>query len=140
MPAQGPDHLNMSPTRDESPDNIDTLKKQRLARAQNEIGAKVLTLAGLEYALEKGVRVDDIVSKLDSYDIAKNLDSLINHGANIDIDRLVSELRPYDIAENLDPLISHGAKVDIDSLVSKLSPSDIVYSLDSLVRHGANID
>ena len=48
MPAQGPDHLNMSPTRDESPDNIDTLKKQRLARAQNEIGAKVLTLAGFE--------------------------------------------------------------------------------------------
>ena len=48
MPAQGPDHLNMSPTRDESPDDIDTLKKQRLARAQNEIGAKVLTLAGFE--------------------------------------------------------------------------------------------
>ena len=41
----------MSPTRDESPDNIDTLKKQRLARAQNEIGAKVLTLAALRVGL-----------------------------------------------------------------------------------------
>lgn len=48
MPAQSPDHLSTASTRDESPDNIDTLNKQRLARAQNEIGAKVLTLVGFE--------------------------------------------------------------------------------------------
>ena len=33
---------------------------------------------GLEYALEKGIKADDIVSKLYSSDIVKNLDTLVS--------------------------------------------------------------
>ena len=111
MPAQSPDHLNMSPTRDESPDNIDTLKKQRLARAQNEIGAKVLTLAGFES------RQKDIVES--SFDKArKNKEKL--PGKN-------NERRNFAYLSRLDSMIEkHGDplekrlwKASVDNVIIK---------------------
>ena len=46
-------------------------------------------------ALDAGVDATDrFVSKLGPRYIAKNLETLINHGANIDIDNLVSRLGP----------------------------------------------
>ena len=95
----------------------------------------------IEYALDAGINIDNLVSRLDSYHIAENLDTLIQHGANIDIDNLVSNLDPYDIAYKfLDTLIQHSANMDIDNLVSHLDPVDIVDNLDTLIQHGANID
>ena len=119
---------------------------------------------GIEYALDNGVDINQLVSNLDSYDIINNLDTLINHGANnsqltsnlhsddivrnldtlinhgvdINIDQLVSNLGTYDIAKNLDTLINHGA--NIDRLVSNLDSCDIINNLDTLINHGANID
>ena len=90
----------------------------------------------VEYALNAGVDINRLVSKLDLRDIAYNLDTLINHSA--DIDHFVSWLEPYRIVRNLDTLISHGA--DIDQLVSQLDPDNIIDNLDALIGHGANID
>jgi len=93
---------------------------------------------GMEYALDAGVDVNRLVSKLKGNSIAKNLDTLINHGANINIDDLVSNLDPEDIVKNLDTLINHGA--NIDNLISNLDSENIADSLDALINHGANID
>ena len=90
----------------------------------------------LEYALNAGVDIDQLVPKLNSDDIVKNLDTLISHGA--DIDQLASKLSPYNIVKNLDTLISHGA--DIDQLVSKFNSDDIADNLDTLIGHDADIN
>ena len=118
----------------------------------------------IKYALDVGVEPDNLVSKLEPHEIAKNLDTLINHGANIDnlvprvhsrciarsldtlinhganIDNLVPWLGSYDIAKSLDAIIGHGANIDIDNLVSRLMPYEIAENLDTLIKHGANID
>ena len=92
---------------------------------------------GLEYALNAGVDINQLVSELDSDDIVNNLDTFISHGA--DINQLVSKLYQLQIAENLDTLISHGANININQLVSKLKPLEIAENLDTLINHGANI-
>ena len=38
---------------------------------------------GIKYALEKGVDANKMVASLEPYDLAKNLDSFVNHGADI---------------------------------------------------------
>ncbi|MDO4753361.1 MAG: hypothetical protein Q4A36_04010, partial [Candidatus Saccharibacteria bacterium] len=91
---------------------------------------------GLEYALNAGVDINQLMSKLKPYGIAENLDTLISHGANIN--QLVSKLDSYHIAENLDTLINHDA--DINQLVSELHPYYIAENLDTLISHGADIN
>ena len=93
-----------------------------------------------EYAIDAGIDVDRLVSKMFPHDIAKNLDALVGRGAEIDIDELVSDMEDYDIAENLDTLISHGAEIDINRLVSKMDGWSIAENLDTLISHGANIN
>ena len=93
---------------------------------------------GIAYALDAGLSVNQLVSRLRAYAIARNLDTLISHGANININQLVSRLDSDDIVDNLGTLLSHG--VDINQLVSELSPYYIVKNLDTLISHGANID
>ena len=90
----------------------------------------------IEYALEKGLDIIQLVSSLESRDIAKNLDSLLKNGA--DIDNIVSNMDPDDISYHLDTLYEHGA--DIDNIVSNMDPDDISYHLDTLYEHGADID
>lgn len=81
-----------------------------------------------------------ISSKMDPYDIATNLDTLIAHGADIDINDIVSNLDPGEILDNLDTLLSHGASINIDNLISKVDAGYIIrYRLDTLLSHGANI-
>ena len=93
---------------------------------------------GIEYALEKGVDVNKLVSSLESQDIAKNLDTLLEHGANIDVNELVSRLSSFNISDNLDTLLKNGA--DINVALNKMDPYYIVNKLDFLIEHGANID
>ena len=90
---------------------------------------------GIEYALNTGIDANILISKSQSYDIAENLDALLEHGANIDIDNLVSELDPYKIVDSLDTLLEHEANIDIDNLVSKLG-DDTKYYTDTLRAHG----
>ena len=93
---------------------------------------------GIEYALEKGIDVNELVSSLDPDDIVHNLDTLFKHGADIDVNKLVSSLYPDDIISNLDTLLEHGA--DINNIVSDMHSYDIVHNLDTLFKHGADVN
>ena len=94
----------------------------------------------LEYALEKGVDANKLVSSLESIDIARNLDILLEHGADIDIDQLVLDLGPHYIINNLDIFLEHGADIDIDQLVSDLGTQCVANNLDILFDHSADIN
>ena len=91
-----------------------------------------------KYGLEKGLDVNKLVSSLESEDIAKNLDTLLEHGADIDVNELVSELYSYYVSKNLKLLLRNGA--DIDNIVSNIDSYDIAKNLDTLLEHGADID
>ena len=95
---------------------------------------------GIEYALEKGVDTNKLVSSLEPIDIARNLDTLLKHGADINIDQLVSDLGPHYIINNLDIFLDHGADIDIDQLVSDLGTQCVANNLDILFEHGADIN
>ena len=91
---------------------------------------------GIEYALEKGVDANKLVSSLDPKDIVHSLDTLLNHGA--DINDIVSNMRPLNITNNLDALLEHGA--DINNIVNNIYSYGVVRNLDTLLRNGADID
>ena len=88
----------------------------------------------LEYALEKGVDINKLVSSLDPDDITENLNILLRNGA--DIDNIIDNMESYDIAKNLDTLLKHGA--GINNIMNKLELSQIVNNLDSLLENGAD--
>ena len=92
----------------------------------------------LDTLLKNGADINVALNKMDSYYIVNKLDFLIEHGANIDVNELVSELKSYDILQNLDTLLKNGA--DIDLVVGKIKSHDIVYKLDFLLARDANID
>ena len=95
---------------------------------------------GIEYALEKGVDANKMVASLDSCDIAKNLDTFLEHGTDIDMNKLVSSLDSHYIIYNLGNLIKHGANIDFNELVSRLPADDIFYNLDFLLNKGVDIN
>ena len=95
---------------------------------------------GIEYALEKGIDVNELVPSLNPDDIAKNLDYLLEQGANINVDELASNLDSVRIAKNLDSLLKHGADINVDELVSSLDPEDIADNLEPLLKNGANVN
>ena len=92
----------------------------------------------LDTLLKNGADINVALNKMDPYYIVNKLDFLIEHGANIDVNELVSELKSYDILKNLDTLLKNGA--DIDLVVGKIKSHDIVYKLDFLLARDANID
>ena len=95
---------------------------------------------GIEYALEKGIDVNKLVSNLNLDSIICNLDTLLRNGARIYINALVSNLRPNHIIYNLDTLLKHGADIDVNELVSNLDSYSIANNLDTLLRNGADIN
>ena len=95
---------------------------------------------GIEYALEKGLDVDELVSSLESEDIAKNLDTLMRHGADINVNELVSSLYPDDIVDNLGTLLRNGADIDVNELASSLDIDNILFNLGTFLKHGADIN
>ena len=95
---------------------------------------------GIEYALEKGIDANKLVSNLNPKYIAFYLDTLLEHGTDIDVNELVSNLNPESIAFHLDTLLRHGADIDVNELVSNLDSHDIVRKLDTLLGNGADID
>ena len=95
---------------------------------------------GIEYALEKGIDVDKLASSLGPNGVAHNLDTLLNHGANIDVNELVSNLFPGDIPRHLDTLLKYGADIDINELVSILESNGIPINPDPFLKHGADVD
>ena len=95
---------------------------------------------GIEYALEKGIDANKLVSNLNPKYIAFYLDTLLEHGTDIDVNELVSNLNPKHIAFYLDTLLRKGADIDVNELVSNLDSHDIVRNLDTLLEHSADID
>ena len=95
---------------------------------------------GIEYALEKGIDVDKLASSLGPNGVANNLDTLLDHGANIDVNELVSNLFPGDIPRHLDTLLKYGADIDINELVSILESNGIPINPDPFLKHGADVD
>ena len=90
----------------------------------------------IEYALEKGLDINQLVSSLESRDIARNLNSLLKNGA--DIDNIVNNMDSDDISYRLDTLYERGA--DINNIVSNMSSDDIIKRLDYFLEHGININ
>ena len=95
---------------------------------------------GIEYALEKGIDANKLVSNLNPKYIAFYLDTLLEHGVDIDVNKLVSNLNPKHIAFYLDTLLRKGADIDVNELVSNLDSYNIFDYLDALLRNGADID
>ena len=95
---------------------------------------------GIEYALEKGIDANKLVSNLNPKYIAFYLDTLLEHGTDIDVNELVSNLNPEYIAFYLDTLLRNGADIDVNELVSNLDSYNIFEYLDALLRNGADID
>ena len=61
---------------------------------------------------------------MSSNNIAKNLDTLINHGADANI--LIRRMDSSDISRNLDTLINHGADIDVNELAKSIRLADII--------------
>ena len=97
-------------------------------------------IQNLDSLIKYGADIDNITSNIDSYDIAANLDTLLDHGANIDVNELASELDTYYVLENLDAFLDHGANIDVNELASELNSYDIFENLDTLLKNGADID
>ena len=94
---------------------------------------------GIEYALEKGIDVNKLVSNLNLDSIICNLDTLLKHGADIDVNELVSTLYPEEIVLDLDTLLRNGADIDVNKLVSNLDSNDIARNVDTLLTNGVDI-
>ena len=92
----------------------------------------------LETLLKNGADIDLVVGKIKSHDIVYKLDFLLARDANIDVNELVSRLNSFEISDNLDTLLKNGA--DINNIVSNMNPRDIDYKLFTLLEHGADID
>ena len=97
-------------------------------------------IQNLDSLIKYGADIDNITSNIDSYDIAANLDTLLDHGANIDVNELASELDTYYVLENLDAFLDNGANIDVNELASELNSYDIFENLDTLLKNGADID
>ena len=97
-------------------------------------------IQNLDSLIKYGANIDNITSNIDSYDIAANLDTLLDHGANIDVNELASELDTYYVLENLDAFLDNGANIDVNELASELNSYDIFENLDTLLKNGADID
>ena len=93
----------------------------------------------LEYAFDKGIDVNKLVSSLDPNGVVYILDTLLEHGADINVNELASSLDPYDIVDNLGTLLRNGADIDVNELASSLDIDDILLNLDTFLKHGADI-
>ena len=94
----------------------------------------------LEYAFDKGIDVNKLVSSLDPNGVVYILDTLLKHGADINVNKLASSLDPYDIVNNLGTLLRNGADIDVNELASSLDIDDILLNLGTFLKHGADIN
>ena len=92
---------------------------------------------GIEYALEKGVDANKMVASLDSYDIAKNLDTLFENGAGVN--NIVNNMDSNDIHYKvIHTLLEHGA--DINNIVNNMDSDDIATIPRTLLKLGTDVN
>lgn len=88
--------------------------------------------------LAAGADPDKLAARLDSKDIAYNLNKLREAGVKIDVDDLVSQLTPRPIVDNLDELRAAGAEIDVARLLKKASPAMVRDNFSQFLRAGAD--
>ncbi|MBR2600997.1 hypothetical protein IKE07_02585 [Candidatus Saccharibacteria bacterium] len=93
----------------------------------------------VDYALEKGVDGRQLVQKLSIYDLIRNTETFIKHHIDfeIDADRLVDELEEDDIKRNIDKLVNGGA--ELDSVIERLKTHMDTETIDLLLKYDADI-
>ena len=91
---------------------------------------------GIEYALEKGVDANKLVSSLDSGDIEENLDFLLEHDA--DINNIVSKMHSYGVIRKLDYFLKNGA--DINNVIRNMDSRHVIRKLDYFLKNGADVN
>ena len=122
-------------------DNLGTLLRNGADIDVNELASSLDIddiLLNLGTFLKHGADINHIVNNMSSKNIADNLDTLLNRGADIDVNKLVLSLHPNTIIYRLGTLLRNGA--DIDVILSNLKPNQIANDLDTLIKYGANID
>ena len=126
---------------DDIVDNLGTLLRNGADIDVNELASSLDIddiLLNLGTFLEHGADINHIVNNMSSKNIADNLDTLLNRGADIDVNKLVLSLHPNTIIYRLGTLLRNGA--DINVILSNLKPNQIANDLDTLIKYGANID
>ena len=122
-------------------DNLGTLLRNGADIDVNELASSLDIddiLLNLGTFLKHGADINHIVNNMSSKNIADNLDTLLNRGADIDVNKLVLSLHPNTIIYRLGTLLRNGA--DINVILSNLKPNQIANDLDTLIKYGANID
>ena len=117
--------------------NLDTLLEKGIN--VNSIFSKLDSYGvsqNIDTLLEKGVNANDILDKLDSYDISPNIDTLLEKG--IDLNAIFNKLSSYDISQNIDTLLEKG--VDINTIFSKLGSYYVLQNIDTLLEKGISFD
>ena len=87
---------------------------------------------GVRFALrplvERGVDINSLIPKMNTYDIRMCLDELFDLKANININEFVSKLEPYQVKEDYDKLRKHGAdKAMLDQIIAKANEPQPVF-------------
>ena len=100
---------------------------------------KKVTRRTIQCLVNYGADANSIVAKANPAEIAHSLDSLVEHGAQINIQELTNRLSPRDALYALDILKKHGAKIRMRKLVKKLQPIDIVKKIDTLAKYHARV-
>ncbi len=120
-------------------DRLDTLLKYGADINVNELLSNLdsgYIAYNLDYFLEHGADINNIVNNMDSYYIAEYLDTLLEHDA--DINNIVNNMDSYYIAQDLDNLLEYGA--DVNNVIKKMDEEDIEDNIDLLRQYGANLD
>ena len=93
----------------------------------------------LDRLLRHGADVNNIVNKLESTQISYFLNTLLKYGADINVNELISDLSPKDIARDLESLLRHGA--DVNNIVNNMNSKDVAKELNYLLRYyGADVN
>ena len=93
----------------------------------------------LDRLLKYGADVNNIVNKLESTQISYFLNTLLKYGADINVNKLISDLNPKDIARDLESLLRHGA--DVNNIINNMNSKDVAKELNYLLRYyGADVN
>ena len=117
--------------------NLDTLLEKGIN--VNSIFSKLDSYGvsqNIDTLLEKGINVNSIFSKLDSYGVSQNIDTLLEKGVNAN--DILDKLDSYDISPNIDTLLEKG--IDLNAIFNKLSSYDISQNIDTLLEKGVDIN
>ena len=90
----------------------------------------------LNTLLENGIDANVIFDKLDSYGVFYHLDTLLKNG--VDINAAFNKLDSYGVSQNLNTLLENG--VDVNRVFDRLNSDGISLNFELLANHGIPIN